>query len=73
MFSQKAPSPPPPPYMQTETYFTKLNVEEEEEEVLFGRLCITNRHWLRSGWRRCEKVEFKVVCVKAGFNYSQRF
>ena len=54
--------------MQTETYFTKLNVEEEEEEVLFGRLCITNRHWLLSDRRRrCEKVEFKVVCVKAGF------
>ena len=29
--SQKAPSPQPPPYMQAETYFKKLNVEEEEE------------------------------------------
>ena len=56
-------------HMQTETYFTKLNVEEEEEGVLFGHLCITNRHWLLSGRRRCEKVEFKVVCVKAGYNY----
>ena len=51
--------------MQTETYFTKLNAEEEEEGVLYGRLCITNRHWLLSDRRRRdEKVEFKVVCVK---------